>query len=260
MLAASGSPSMQPARVLVRVQAKGGMFLGGGTHIILLDAASGKLFAEGRATGGSGQLSNSFSPAASRHSIVTSGPGGQDVLWLSANPAETTAGLMATLDLAKPTLVEFIARSANGNRSGNTVTQMVSTVTQMMWIAPGADLSAEPGVVLVMPGLDVRILATQRVGEVLMSLSASVSMMCGGRIDSRSPWPPSEFSVIVTVIGESGTVVQAPLAFRGAGIFADEIELPGPGSYQVTVSAVQAAAGNAGGASTVFNLDEFPYW
>ncbi|HEU4453206.1 MAG TPA: hypothetical protein VFR81_09095 [Longimicrobium sp.] len=246
---------MQPTRLLVRVQAKGGKFLGpdaGYSRVTLRDAASGAVLAQGIAEGGSGQLTGSFSPAATRQSIVTPMWGTQNVLWLSATPGQPTAGLTATLDLDAPTLVEFTAEAlTDGAPNGH-------TATQTMWITPGADLTAEPGVVLVMPGLNVRVLsATPTPGAPSVSVTAWVSMMCGCKIDPTLPWLPTEFAVSAVVTDASGAVVaQAPLAFQATSTFgtAQPIPLPGPGTYVVAVDAVQAAEANVGSASSTLSV------
>lgn len=239
-------------RVLVRVQAKGGKFVGpdaGYAQVTLRNADTGEVLARDIAAGGSGQLSGSFSPSATRQAIVTPMYGTQTLLWLSATPDEPTAGLTATLELQAPTRVEFSAAGLTGGEANG------HTVSQTMWVVPGADLTAEPGVVLLLPGLIVKdVAATPTAGQGLVAVTAFVSMMCGCKIDPTLPWLPPEFLVTATVTNEAGHEVgQGTLTCQGMSVFStgtQSVGVPGPGTYTVTVNAVQAAEGNAGSAST----------
>lgn len=242
-------------RVLVRVQARGGKFIGpdGGYALVTLrEAVSGEILAQRIATGGSGDLSTTFTPGASRDVIVTPGGEGQTVQWLSA-PAGT-AGLLATLDLHRPTLVEFSAETlSNGIPNGH-------VVRQQMWLTPGLHLDQEPGVVLVMPGLNVQILSPDVAAAPTDSLSVTawVSMMCGCKIAEQSPWLPGEFHVHARVRAVGGDFTeQVRLAFQATSTFVTSapLALPaGAGSYELVVDAAQPAEGNVGSASYFFSV------
>jgi hypothetical protein len=243
-------------RVLVRVQAKGGKFIGpdGGYSLVTLrEVVTGEILAQRIATGGSGSLSPTFTAGATREVIVTPGASGDTVQWLSAPAGQpSTAGLMATLDIHHPTLVEFSATTlADGIPNGH-------VVKQQMWLTPGVHLDQEPGVVLVIPGLNVQILtpgvATPVAG--LVNVTAWVAMMCGCKIADASPWLPEEFRVHARLraVG-SDWEAEAPLRFQSTSTFGTDapIELPpGAGSYELVVDAVQAAEGNVGSASYFF--------
>lgn len=244
-------------RVLVRVQARGGKFIGpdGGYSLVTLrEVVSGEILAQRIATGGSGQLSTTFTPGATRAVIVTPGPTGDTVSWLSAPAGQETAGLLATLDLHHPTLVEFSASAmSNGIPNGH-------VVRQQMWLTPGVHLDQEPGVVLVIPGLNVQILAPDVASPPAGSLNVTawVAMMCGCKIADASTWLPGEFSVYARVRAVGGEfTAEAPLAYETTSTFAtaEPIALPpGAASYELVVNAVQAAEGNVGSASTVFSV------
>ena len=246
---------MQPTNVLVRVQAKGGKFLGpdiGYSLVTIRSVVSGEVLAQGVAAGGSGALAAEFSAGASRGVIVTPQPTGAPTMqWLSAPGG--TAGLSVSLQLDAPTLVEISAAGlANGLPNGH-------TVSQRMWITPGADLTEEPGVVLVLPGLNVQILSpsvASPAGDPL-EVTAWVTMMCGCRIDPSLPWHPSQFTVGAEVrhVG-GGCVAEAPLDFVKTSTFVTPmpITLPGAGNYELVVNAVQAAEGNVGSASVFFSV------
>jgi hypothetical protein len=244
-------------RVLVRVQAKGGKFIGpdGGYALVTLrDAVSGELLAQRLATGGSGELSTTFTRQATRDAVVTPEASGDTVRWLSAPAGSGTAGLLATLDLHNPMLVEFSAQAlTNGIPNGH-------TATQRMWLTPGVHLDHEPGVVLLVPGLSVRILSPDVANPPAgaLDVTAWVAMMCGCKIDPALPWLPSEFRVHARVRAVGGELVdEAPLRFSTTSTFVTErpIALPsGAGNYELVVNAVQPAEGNVGSASLFFSV------
>lgn len=251
---------MQSTRVLVRVQAKGGKFIGpdGGYSLVTLRAVtSGQVLAQGVATGGSGQLSPMFTPGVSRAAIVTPQAAGDLVQWLSAPAGQGTAGLLAEVRIDEPTLVEFSAQAlTNGIANGH-------SVAQQMWLTPGVHLDQEPGVVLVMPGLNVQILTPNVAAAPTASLSVTawVAMMCGCKIDPALPWLPAQFSVSARVSGLDGSFDETvPLAFQTTSTFgtAKPIELPGAGNYALAVEAVQPAEGNVGSASAFFSVASTP--
>lgn len=239
--------------VLVRVQAKGGKFLGpdaGYSQVTLKQADTGEVLAQGTASGGSGNLLAAFVPSATRAPVVTTqASGAQSLLWLSAMPPTIppTAGFVAILDLDAPLLVSFTADAlTDGAPNGH-------GVTETMWVTPGADLTAEPGMVLVIPGLIVKVLAATVSGSEL-TVTAWVSMMCGCKIDPTLPWLPTEFAVTATVTDATGQqVAQTALAYQTTSTFGTStpIALPsGSGTYTVTVTAVQPAEANVGSATT----------
>lgn len=244
-------------RVLVRVQAKGGKFIGpdGGYSLVTLrEVVTGEILAQRIATGGSGTLSTTFTPGATREVIVTPGPTGDTVSWLSAPAGQPTAGLLATLDLHRPTLVELSATTlSNGIPSGH-------VTKQQMWLTPGVHLDQEPGVVLVIPGLSVQILTpgvtVSPAGSV--SVTAWVAMMCGCKISDAagSAWLPLEFQVYARLRAVGGEWMdEAPLTFQATSTFGTAAPIalpPGAGNYELVVNAVQAAEGNMGSASYFF--------
>lgn len=244
--------TVQSTPILVRVQAKGGKFVGpdaGYAQVTLRDVKSGTVLAQGTASGGSGNLLETFIPSSTRQPVVTTqSTGAQSLLWLSAMPPTIppTAGFTATLELSAPTLVEFTAEAlTNGTPNGH-------SVTETMWVTPGADLTAEPGMVLVIPGLIVKDVKPSG-SATSLSLTAWVAMMCGCKIDPTLPWLPTEFFVSATVTNSitGEFVAQVPLVYKSTSTFgtSQPITLPGPGTYAVTVDAVQPAEGNVGSAT-----------
>lgn len=244
--------------ILVRVQARGAKFLGpaaGYSLVAIRNVVTGELLAQGLAIGNSGQLLPSFTPESTREVIVTPHPPPQvpQIQWLSATPSEPTAGFSVTLDLHGPLLAEISASAlTNGLPNGH-------VVREQMWITPGAPLDREPGIVLIMPGLDVRILSPSIASPATTSLhvEAWVTMMCGCKISPEKAWLPSQFEVNAAIHDAGGEpIARAPLEFKTTSVFAAQhpVPLPGPGNYSIVVTAVQEAEANVGSASAFFSV------
>ncbi|HEU0015437.1 MAG TPA: hypothetical protein VFQ45_17235 [Longimicrobium sp.] len=266
---------MASTNVLVRVQARGGKYLGpdiGYALVTLRNALSGQVLAQGLATGGSGGFSKHYTPGASSQVIVTppapnAADAGRDkphdtVTWLTA--PQGTAGLTATLDLEEPTLVEITAQAlTNGAPNGH-------QATQRTWLTPGADVAAEPGIVLVMPGLNVQVLSPSLSSPAAadLAVTAWVTMMCGCKIaeptaTNPSLWLPESFEVTARVSQVGGPFeAEATLAYQAVSTFGtpagSTIKLPGAGNYRLEINAVQAAEGNVGSATTFFSINPPP--
>lgn len=256
-----------PTSVLVRVQARGGKFLGpdiGYSLVSVRDEVSGRLLAQGIAAGDSGQLCDAYAPGASLATIVTPPQPPHTprlIQWLSPTPPVSsmpqappatrspTAGLLATFDLAAPTPVRI---SATGLTDGAPNQHRTSA---RMWLWPGAQLTAEPGLVLEMPGLAVDLLAPA-VGQAPTSpltIQAWVTMMCGCKISPTLSWLPGEFTVTASVVPlAGGAPIETPLTFQTTSVFGATVDLPAPGEYRLIVRALQPATANSGSASTFF--------
>jgi hypothetical protein len=249
---------MPSTLVLVRVQAKGGKFIGpdgGFSRVTLREATLGTVLAQGDAVGESGQLLPDFTPMATRQAIVTPTLGRENVLWLSAAPDQSTAGFTASLDITTPTLVEFTAEALMGGKPTGHI------ATQTMQITPGTDFTTEPGMVLVIPGLIVKVLSAAVAPDgKSVSVTAWVSMMCGCKIDPTLPWHPDEFTVTTTVIDPKGDPLPnmpVTLGYVTTSTFATGAQVPLPvsaGTYTITVTAVQQAEGNTGSASITIQV------
>lgn len=245
--------------ILVRVQARGGKFLGqdiGYSLVAIRNVVTGELLAQGLAIGGSGQLLPSFTPEATREVIVTPHPApqGPQIQWLSATPpSQPTAGFSVTLDLHGPLLAEISAAAlTNGVPNGH-------VVREQMWLTPGARLDREPGVVLVMPGLNVQILSPSLAAPATTALSvkAWVTMMCGCKIDNTGTWLDDEFEVNASIHDAGGELIaRTPLELTATSVFSSPqpVTLPGSGDYSIVVTAVQSAEGNVGSASAFFSV------
>jgi len=249
--------------VLVRVQARGGKFLGpdiGYSYITIRDIASGSLLAQSVAAGDSGQLGPALGAGVSSGAVIIDSTA---VNWLSVTDGSPspTAGFLATFELDTPALIEI---SAAGQPTG---IPNQHTTSVRMWIWPGAQLTTEPGLILELPGLNVEILVPNPAqppppNSVSISIRAWVTMMCGCKIEDGKPWPTGEFEVNAWLVAPDGTIAStAPLAIEVVNgqqvpsVFTGTLPYPEiSGDYQLVVGAIQPALSNTGGSCLLLSL------
>ena len=239
--------AMRETKVTVRVQAKGGKFLGddiGGALVTLRDGQSGELLASGVTSGDSGTLASDYSPDASLATIVT--PGRKPtVQWLIAS--KTTSRFDAALPLERPTLLEVSAFGAVGGL------QAAHRVTSAQWVVPGQHLTSGPGFVVEIPGLLLQVLEPPTHLNLpslpaTVPLKTNVTMVCGCPIATGEPWIPTDFEVFAE-IRRAGTKkrTRVPLAFAGqTSLFTGSHDVRQAGFYEATFTAIQKSTGNTG--------------
>ncbi|HEV7765058.1 MAG TPA: hypothetical protein VGQ76_08665 [Thermoanaerobaculia bacterium] len=247
----------QETLVLVRVQARGGKYLGPAVGYSLITISDGEqiLFGPVIAKGGSGtvntQVNSGFPADSSPNAIVvaasTSGPPA-GAYWLMPDTESEgpTAGVIASLSLTKPTLLEFRATAL-------TDTKNPVTTSAMMWVYPGQNLTSEPGVLLSMPGLAVSVATAI---DLQLTVTATVTMMCGCPITTptwpQAPggpepyWPETAFEVFAVLTLPDGSTINQPLAFTNTSTFEATLPLPPSGLSTIGVCAVQQAESNVG--------------
>ncbi len=227
------TPSLAtPTNVVVRVISQGAKFVGsgmGGAAIIIRDAASGAILAQGITSGTTGNTKR----------IMETAP--RDAPRADAG----TAGFAATIDIAAPRLVEV---SATGPLAQP---QSAVRVTAQHWLIPGAPVAGD-GWVLELPGLVVDITdpatpARAAKDAPAMHLTAHVAMLCGCPIEPGGLWDAGRFDVRAHVTRDGAPLPDVPLAYAGTtGNFGADLALGGKGNYLVTVSAFDRQTGAAG--------------
>ena len=257
--------------ILVRVQARGGKFLGPDidfSYVWVKNASTGAVLAEGAAGSGEADSGNlcpdegvttcpDVLPAngSSTGVVLTyDDPNASPVVrYLTANPATSanpgTASFLATFDLDQPTLLEIVAAGADRSYRGSGT----------MWAAPGMQLVDEPGYIVEIPGLAVTLKNVYRVTNAV-EIVAKVTMMCGCPIDSPEtaknpsfiPWPVNEFEVDAQLWHGTKRLESAPMKLISTSMFGATVRLPdGIDSKELTVwvTALQRKASNFGAAS-----------
>jgi hypothetical protein len=228
-------------RVLIRVQARGGKFLGpdiGYSLITIRDALSGELLAQDVALGSAGTLQGTPAPGAS-HDVVIA-PDGY-IWWLVPEPAPA-AQFDQQIDLAVGG--RFLDISACGLTNGLPNGHMTSVRT---WVLPREDDRVEP-IVLVMPGLMVDIISPPPTTREL-TVQARVTMMCGCKILRQKeastphwPWQPEIFDVTAGVRDlDSGELVarNLPMKFAGNSVYTVTVPIPTGNNFFLIVKATQ---------------------
>jgi hypothetical protein len=252
-----------PTRVLVRVQARGGKFLGPNVNyaqVTVLDGGrvvSGPVLASGNSGTVDPKTGDPIASGASRDVIVvqpTTGGPPAGAYWLLPSPSGA-AGAIVGVSLTKPTLLEFRATALYDTPSP-------VTASAMMWVVPGIDMLSEPGLLLSIPGLYVSV-APPAVGNGVV-ITATVTMMCGCPITtptwpqaSGGPepyWPYPEIDVFATLTDPSGNPTTQPMTFSAENTFTASFALPPRGQSTIGVYAIQKAESNVGYAQRMFEM------
>lgn len=244
-------------KITVRVQARGGKFLGddiGGSLVTVRDGQTGEVLASGVTSGDSGSLAAEYGPGASQRVIVTPGSPPQ-IQWLIA--ANTTSRFDAALSLDRPTLVEVSVFGAVGGL------QTAHRATATQWVVPGEHVAptsmGAPGWVVELPGLLVQVLDPPTHTNLpslpaTVSMKANVTMMCGCPIAAGEPWVPEDFEVFADVRRAGARKrSRVPLAYAGqTSLFTGSHEVREPGFFEAALTAVQKSTGNTGTGQVTF--------
>jgi hypothetical protein len=230
-----GPANAVPTEIVVRVMSKDAKFVGtavGGAQIVLRDAESGEVLAEGLTAGGTG----------STPKIMTQPHTGRDAL----SDADA-AKFSATLDLQRP---RKITVSATGPMNPN---QAAMTVTSTQWIVPGKPVNGGDGWVLELRGFAVSLIdevpdQVKLAGAArTIPLKAKVTMMCGCPTEPGGLWDANKIQVAAIVERDGKSAPAVLLAYAGQpNTFAGQIEIKDAGDYVVDIYAYDPANGNTG--------------
>ena len=261
-------------RIRIRVQARGGKYLGPGVnggnspYALVTILNQGKvIFGPTLAIGNSGTVldqPNAPIPSGASPNAITVMPGIKNgppggAYWLLPYTIDPTtgkktdaAGVVATFSLDKPALLEFRATALYN-------TPNPVTTSSMMWVVPGDNLLEEPGVLLTMPGLNVVLdpCAVDKVGnKSTVTITSTITMMCGCPISApawpanTAPvepyWPYPEFGVTAILTSQSGNVRQQEMKFSKTDTFTTTLIPPSAGKYRLAVRAIQPLESNIG--------------
>lgn len=212
--------------VTVRVISQDAKFVGestGGAQVILRDAESGRVLAEGITTGGTGNTDR----------IMQS---------IGRSPLRATpdaAAFHATLDIVRPTLVELEVRGALG-RPGSAV-----RVTAQRWMMPGVPVTTGDGWSIELPGLAVT--PAIRIAPEGLQVTAKVEPMCGCPLTPGGLWDAADYQVEASLWQDGRQDRKEGLAFATApGGFAGTLPLPPAGRYTLVLFARNMVTGSSG--------------
>ncbi|MFM9937534.1 MAG: hypothetical protein ACKVOL_15215 [Novosphingobium sp.] len=234
LLASAPLPLLaEPTPVTIRVLSLGGKFIGtgmGGARIVVRDARTQQILAQGITTGGTGDTKR----------IMAGGPRNAQIADASA------AAFNVMLDLAEPTLVEVEAYGPQAQL------QSAVAVRSQRWVLPGHGVAAGDGWVLELAGLVVDVIdppahLRTSAGNHQITVRANVALLCGCPIEPGGLWDAARFDVTAHIKREGDEEKTQPLAYGGkTGVFAASVEAAEPGTYAVTVTAVDRATDAVG--------------
>lgn len=240
-LAAAPPARGEDTQVTVRVLARDAKFVGssmGGMRITLRDADTGKLLAEGKTEGDTGETGRIMRRPRAR---------GEGI-------AADAAAFTTTLDLDRPRRVEVTAEGPLGHP------RAMGRVSAVQWVVPGKDLTGGDGWVLELPGFVVDVkapgpgLKLQGLPQTVR-LQAHVTMMCGCPIEPKGLWDADAYQVRALVRRDRESAGEVPLAYAGkTSVFAGDLKVERPGTYEVVVYAYDPKTGNTGLDRTVFTV------
>lgn len=234
----------EPTEITVRVLAKDAKFIGssmGGARVVIRDAETGMVLAQGVTEGSTGNTDSIMREPRRRHVAISD---------------DESAKFTARIDLSVPTLVEVEAFGPLAQR------QSANRVSVTHWVVPGRPLSGGDGLLLEMPGLVVNVLGPPTHGTLdaaarSAKLEANVVMMCGCPFEPDGLWDANRLEV-AAIVRYKGKVL-APVSLQYAGEtsrFTADLPVEVPGIYDVSVYAYDPSNGNTGVDRVTFKVDK----
>ena len=234
----------EPTDVAVRVIAKGGKFVGssmGGARVVLRNADTGEILAEGVTAGSTGDTALIM-----REKLDRKG----------ARWSEGAAEFRARLDIDAPVRVRVEATGPLAQR------QAAATITAEQWLVPGLHVTAGDAWLLELPGIAVDVLAPAAHSSVngssddsQIEISANVILMCGCPLTPGGLWDADEYTVKALIYRNGAAVGEVPLAYAGTASRFAATYAPGkPGAYRIVVVAYEPSTGNTGLDETTVNV------
>jgi hypothetical protein len=235
----------EPTEITVRVIGKDSKFVGssmGGARVIVRDAQTGEILAQGITQGSTGDTKRIMQPE-------EAGP-------RAARSTDDAAKFVATLNLDEPSLIEVEAYGPLAQP------QASHRVSATQWVVPGRNVSGGDGWVLELPGYVVDVLAPPAHVKLppettKVNLHANVALMCGCPVTPGGLWDADKLEVKALVKRNGEALTPVDLKFAGeASQFAGSVPVFGAGLYDVTVYAYNPANGNTGLDRTTFIVSD----
>lgn len=225
------SAAAEQTDISVRVIAKGAKFVGtsmGGVRIVLRDASTGAILADGVTQGGTGDTARIMSEKLDRY----------EARWTPG-----AAQFTARLDLDAPTKIRVEATGPLSQR------QAAVTVTSEQWVVPGHSIVGGDAWLLELPGFAVDVLspAAHSSASGKVKIEANVVMMCGCGLSPGGLWDADGYEIKALIYRDDEELTEVPLRYAGAtSRFETTFAPSGPGVYRIVVVAYDEKTGNTG--------------
>lgn len=216
---------------MIRARAQDAKFVGssiGGAHILIRDARTKEILAQGTTTGSTGSTETIMKQPHQRRVRLSD---------------ENTAGFLAELSIEQPTFVTIEAHApANAQQA-----QVLSST--QVWLIPEKDIIGE-GIVLEIPGFIVDILSPTRhqsfQADTPFEIQANIEMMCGCPITDGGLWNAEDYEVKALLSTEKGKTQEVNLSLTDTpDLFSGKTKLTS-GFYTLTLYAYDSITGNTG--------------
>jgi hypothetical protein len=225
------SVSAQTTSVTVRAKAKDAKFIGtsiGGAQIIIKNASTGEILAEGITSGSTGNTEKIMKTPHKRGEPITN---------------DKTAGFTADLDLKEPVFVTVEAYAPVLKKQA-----AVLSSTQL-WLIPGKNIEGE-GLILDIPGFVVDILSPQTHESISagseLRLKANVVMMCGCPTSPDGIWDANDYEVKALIQRDTGNRTEVELKFADKQSTFTATTTLEKGVYHISIYAYDPKTGNTG--------------
>ncbi|MFC6633679.1 hypothetical protein [Microbulbifer taiwanensis] len=236
--AAVAAAEAVPTKIVVRAKAQDAKFIGtsiGGAKVVIRDAETGEILAQGLTSGSTGNTDLIMKEPRSRHGSITGG----------------AAGFEATLDISEPVFLTVEVLAPAIKKQARVLAQ-----TQT-WLVPGKPIAGD-GLIVEIPGFVVDLLSPQThfyttVDKSPFEISANVVMMCGCPLTDGGLWDGSQIEVAAIVKRDGETYRTVPLKMQDTmNTFSAPLKAAEAGVYEILVYAYDPRTGNTGVDRTSF--------
>lgn len=222
----------QATTLVVRAKAKDAKFIGssiGGAYILVKDAHSDKILAEGFTEGSTGNTQRIMQEPHQRYGQLSD---------------EQAAKFETSLQLETPQFVT-VQVWAPYNQPG----ARVQAQTQL-WLIPGKHITGD-GLVLEIPGFIVNTLLPQTHESVKtgtqLPIKANIVLSCGCPISPEGVWDANQYEVEALVYKEGKLLQKLPMQIEGkTSTFETSFQPVSAGLYEFIITAYDPKSGNTG--------------
>jgi hypothetical protein len=212
----------------------------GGVSVIIKDADTGKILAEGIVSGGTGDTGKIMKTDRKRGMVLSDDKSGK---------------FEATIDIDAPKLVEVTAFGPLSQR------QSSNRISQTMWVIPGKHIANGDGWLMEMPGFAVDIqnppthIKLKDIPQEI-KFQANITMMCGCPIEPGGLWDANKYEAKAVIKKDKKIVSEIPMTYAGkASQFEGAFRVDAKGTYVAYVYAYDAANGNTGVDGVTFVIE-----